>query len=725
MAVERELSVLGQTNKGMNDVFRHCRGFERAYSAALQEANVAFKIRAVVEGNLPESLHRIPIEKRFNKAYVREICREADGYQPHLVSPERGIRRLVAEAMRLTKDHVHRFVDEIHMVLLETVRDCARKSVAEEAGVSLQSTDMLRLRGFENAVNVAAQKALELWQKDAHRVADIMVQMEIDYITPSAFRELERQFQEEHALMGGGGVGRSISPVDGDDPLSRLAAGQLAHSPSTDTEDYDSDNESTAATDQTMPSPGGSSTTGGGGMPSPQQRAATFQRDDLKAGYLEKRVGDQSSLAAMPVESWRWQRRWFVLAMEPGYLYYFKNQSEMMEKSASTKNTINLRECVVEDYQPEYSSAQKGGGTSSRRSTQKLPENAGNVSLLIRISHKNPNRAVYKDHPYIILRAADAAEKYDWLARLRNATEPTGGAGKAPRISGNSAQYIPAGKDGGVSPGNQAVVPTPANSSNEQRGLFGKAMTKVTGTFSKTFSGFGGSRLGNVMEAGSIEDLEAYYERLGTFCGIYAREVFNRMAKTVPKAIILCQVIKSRDRLLDQLYDYISSLKGHEIDALLQEDPILVKRRAAAQQAAKDLGDAQAEVRRAQEVRASGTSPRDANADVTVRALLLAGAFPLVPKDAVPGAMDVRKMYGEGTPMALMLEGVPPALGPPKGAEKGGSEKKPTENGAGGGGGQKAAVPPPPPTAAAASAAAASAASKPRRMPPPPPPNAK
>jgi hypothetical protein len=50
-----------------------------------------------------------------------QICRQADGFQPHLVSPERGIKRLVQEAMELTSPHVHRFVDEIHLVLMETV----------------------------------------------------------------------------------------------------------------------------------------------------------------------------------------------------------------------------------------------------------------------------------------------------------------------------------------------------------------------------------------------------------------------------------------------------------------------------------------------------------------------------------------------------------------------------------------------------------------------------
>ena len=52
-------------------------------------------------------------------------------------------------------------------------------------------------------------------------------------------------------------------------------------------------------------------------------------RDDLKAGWLEKRSGDSSNLNALPVDSWKWQRRWFVLAMESGFLYYFKSPEQM------------------------------------------------------------------------------------------------------------------------------------------------------------------------------------------------------------------------------------------------------------------------------------------------------------------------------------------------------------------------------------------------------------
>lgn len=36
VAVDKEALILGEPKKGMNDIFRHCRGFERAYSLMLQ-----------------------------------------------------------------------------------------------------------------------------------------------------------------------------------------------------------------------------------------------------------------------------------------------------------------------------------------------------------------------------------------------------------------------------------------------------------------------------------------------------------------------------------------------------------------------------------------------------------------------------------------------------------------------------------------------------------------
>ena len=70
--------------------------------------------------------------------------------------------------------------------------------------------------------------------------------------------------------------------------------------------------------------------------PAPQAKLPQL-RDDLKAGWLEKRSGDSSSLNALPLDSWKWQRRWFVLAMESGFLYYFKSPEQMSTPGLSPK----------------------------------------------------------------------------------------------------------------------------------------------------------------------------------------------------------------------------------------------------------------------------------------------------------------------------------------------------------------------------------------------------
>ena len=48
--------------------------------------------------------------------------------------------------------------------------------------------------------------------------------------------------------------------------------------------------------------------------------------------------------------------------------------------------------------------------------------------------------SVAKNHHQIIVRAADASEKYEWLARLRNASDSRGGVGKAPLLSATTQQ---------------------------------------------------------------------------------------------------------------------------------------------------------------------------------------------------------------------------------------------------------------------------------------------
>lgn len=62
---------------------------------------------------------------------------------------------------------------------------------------------------------------------------------------------------------------------------------------------------------------------------------------------------------------------------------------------------------------------------------------------------QNPAMSVAKNHHQIVLRAADASEKYEWLARLRNASDSRGGMGKAPPIAGATSQQLAQQQQGG------------------------------------------------------------------------------------------------------------------------------------------------------------------------------------------------------------------------------------------------------------------------------------
>lgn len=621
LKVDMELSALGTDKRNNQDIFKHCRQFERTFQTLLNEANVAFRVRAVVEGHLPEMLYKIPIEKRFNKNYTREICREADGVQPHLVSPEAGIKRLVVEAMKLTEEHVHRFVDEIHIVLIDTVKEAARNSMNLEVGASVSTNvnyEYLRLKGFENAVIIAATQALEEWRTDAHKVASTLVQMECDYVTPSFFREMERQWQEESSQSGDVGSPEVQSPNRPHDEGAEEDQTGDASSPS-DANDADDLSPELHVEDSEGSAAGSPRSPENQDKRDRNRPKGSNQKPQWKAGWLDKRAGDSANLST-PVESWKWQKRWFVLSVESGILFYYSSPDDVNKKQA--KVAMNLKECSVED----------------------LPAPEGQpLSLLIRLQNRNPNQKVTKQS--LILRASDPAEKSAWLAIMGSAGVPKKTATRAPGQGGQVSLSQPMQQRG-------LMASQPSYGHQEEKGLFGRTIASVNNQFSR-LTGLGASKLGDVTAPGTIQDMDQYYEKLGTFCGLYARKIYDRMAKTVPKAIILCQVIRSRDRLLDQLFQYLSNRTDKEIEFMLQEDPSVARRRTAAAQASKDIAECLEEVRKVVDRRNSLDVRRDEE-KVSVRTLLLAGAYPLVPADAVPQSTDPGRVYGEFTPNALI-----------------------------------------------------------------------
>ena len=220
-AVETELSLLPSAPKSTKDIFQLCRGFERAFSLTVDSTEYAAHIRnAFQEGaggssgksssqqpaGLAAAIRALPLEKLFRLDPVKAVVRECDGFQPHLVSPELGLRKLVGDALAMVEQPVETCIHRIHAVLVSAAREAATKAslLADSPGLDARR-EPLRLPAFERAVVGAATKALEGWRDEALKVAKTIVDMERSYVTAAFFRQ--RTMERVEAMSGGGGGG--------------------------------------------------------------------------------------------------------------------------------------------------------------------------------------------------------------------------------------------------------------------------------------------------------------------------------------------------------------------------------------------------------------------------------------------------------------------------------------------------------------------------------------
>lgn len=67
----------------------------------------------VFERRLTDNIRALDFHKILDPANVRRIVEEADGYQPHLIAPEMGYRRLLQECLVLFKGPAETAVDEV------------------------------------------------------------------------------------------------------------------------------------------------------------------------------------------------------------------------------------------------------------------------------------------------------------------------------------------------------------------------------------------------------------------------------------------------------------------------------------------------------------------------------------------------------------------------------------------------------------------------------------
>ena len=400
----------------------------------------------------------------------------------------------------------------------------------------------------------------------------------------------------------------------------------------------------------------------------PPPPAAGARGTDLKTGYLEKRIGEHSSRSSLP-DAFRWQRRYFVLTESRGMLYYFKSPDD----PPNYKGVLSLRDCKIDDLDADESGVRGGAGagnggsaavrssvgaassgkydldggagggggaaaasassSSLSASTSSLP-GSSNVSLLFRISHRDPTRAVYKNHASLVLRAESPSEKYSWLARLRaaaasaangppDASASTANPAASPRsaagpLASGAAKRSGAvngssGGDGGNIIGRRSTTDVPTSPPQPPAALVQPrpATIPASGIGSALAHGVS-SKLGpeppyayGPSSSTSSSSWDAFLEALGADTASYVRTVCATIAVTVPKAAVHCQVKRAQGHLLEALYAAVSSLPPNAASGLLAEDGDAGARRAAAAAQSFALADAYGKAAAAREAAVS------------------------------------------------------------------------------------------------------------------------
>lgn len=66
---------------------------------------------------LPAAMKKLPLDRHLSPSNVRKVVSEADGYQPHLVAPEQGYRRLIDGSLGYFKGPAEASVDAVSILL--------------------------------------------------------------------------------------------------------------------------------------------------------------------------------------------------------------------------------------------------------------------------------------------------------------------------------------------------------------------------------------------------------------------------------------------------------------------------------------------------------------------------------------------------------------------------------------------------------------------------------
>ncbi|TYG61618.1 hypothetical protein ES288_D07G163500v1 [Gossypium darwinii] len=167
-----------------------CRAFDQNFKEHLDGVYISMraggeKIYGVFDNQLPAALKRLQFDKHLSIENVRKLITEADGYQPHLIAPEQGYRRLIESCLVTIRGPAEAAVDGVHAIL----KGIVQKAIAE-------TTELKQYPTLRVEVGNAAFESLERMREESKRATLQLVDMECGYLTVEFFRKLPQDVEK-------------------------------------------------------------------------------------------------------------------------------------------------------------------------------------------------------------------------------------------------------------------------------------------------------------------------------------------------------------------------------------------------------------------------------------------------------------------------------------------------------------------------------------------------
>ncbi|RWR87348.1 Dynamin central domain-containing protein [Cinnamomum micranthum f. kanehirae] len=189
--LESEMDHLGRpiavdAGAQLYTILELCRAFDRIFKEHLDGGRPGGdRIYGVFDNQLPAALKKLPFDRHLSPQNVKKVVSEADGYQPHLIAPEQGYRRLIETALNYFKGPAEASVDAVNFIL----KDLVRKSIGE-------TQELKRFPTLQAEIAAAANEALERFRDDGRKTALRLVEMESSYLTVDFFRKLPQEVEK-------------------------------------------------------------------------------------------------------------------------------------------------------------------------------------------------------------------------------------------------------------------------------------------------------------------------------------------------------------------------------------------------------------------------------------------------------------------------------------------------------------------------------------------------